>query len=62
MKPVDLIILIICLSIVIGVVGNYIYRKYKKMPTGDCGYCSMKSEKTLKLIRKELAKDKINRK
>lgn len=58
MEPIDIIILVISLSIVLAVIGNYLYRKYKKLPTGDCRCCSLKAEKTLKKIRKELKKDK----
>lgn len=58
MKPIDIIVLIIALGIVGLVIGNYIYRKAKKLPTGECASCTLKSEKMLKKIRKELRKNK----
>ena len=58
MTPLDVIILLVGLSIIAYVVGNNIYRKSKKLPTGECYSCSLKAEKTLKEIRKELRKAK----
>ena len=60
MEPIDIVILVLAILIVGYVIGKYIYKKIKKMPTGECAYCAIKSEKTIKKIRKALKKDKKN--
>ena len=39
MEPIEIIVIIACVLIVGGVIGNYIYRKVKKLPTGECASC-----------------------
>jgi hypothetical protein len=39
MEPIEIIVIIACVLIVGGVLGNYIYRKVKKLPTGECASC-----------------------
>lgn len=58
MEPIDIIVLVASIIIVASVLGRYIYRKSKKMTTGDCACCTLKTEKTLKKIRRELKKSK----
>ena len=58
MTPLDIVILLLGISVVAYVIGNKIYRKSKKLPTGECYSCSLKAEKTLKKIRKELRKQR----
>jgi hypothetical protein len=55
MKPIEIIVIILCVLIVGGVLGRYIYRKVKKLPTGECSYCSntKKGSKLLKEYRKK---------
>ena len=57
MELIDVIILLLAVFIIAFNVVNYIIRK-KNMATGECSYCSLKTEKMLKQIRKELKKDK----
>ena len=41
MQPIEIITIIVCVLIVGGVLGTYIYRKIKHKPTGGCsGNCS----------------------
>ncbi len=46
MKPIEIIVIILCVLIVGGVIGRYIYRKVKKLPTGDCACCSKTKKKS----------------
>ena len=39
-QPIEIIVIVIAFAIVFGVIGNYIYRKIKKLPTGECAHCS----------------------
>lgn len=39
MHPIEIITIIVCVLIVGGVLGNYIYRKAKHLPTGECSCC-----------------------
>ena len=59
MEPIEIIVIIACTLIVGGVIGNYIYRKIKKLPTGECSYCS-KAKKGNKLIKAYRKKYKRN--
>lgn len=58
MELIDVIVLLLAVFIIAFNVVNYIIRKKKNMATGECSYCSLKTEKMLKQIRKELKKDK----
>ena len=46
MKPIEIIVIILCILIVGGVIGRYIYRKAKKLPTGECACCSKTKKKS----------------
>ena len=39
MGPIEIIVIIGSILIVGGVIANYIYKKVKKMPTGECSSC-----------------------
>ncbi len=52
MTVFELIVLIVSLSIVLGVIGNYIYKKIKQLPTGECSYCHKGVKEMLKEYRK----------
>ena len=56
MHPLERITIIACILIVGGVFGNYIYRKLKKLPTGECTYCSHKNNNLVKEFRKKYPK------
>ncbi len=58
MGPVDIIVLLLAVFIVGYQIINYLVRKKKKLTTGECSYCALKSEKILKKIRKEFKKEK----
>ena len=58
MKPLDYVFLGVGLLIIGLVIGRYLYRKNKKLPTGECAMCTMKTEKTLKQIRTSLKKSR----
>lgn len=40
MDLTEIIVIIGCVLIVGGVLANYIYKKAKKLPTGECRCCS----------------------
>ena len=42
MEPIEIIVIIACVLIVGGVIANYIYKKAKKIPTGECECCKSK--------------------
>lgn len=58
MQPIEIIVLIAAISIVLGVLGRYIYKKIKGMPTGECSCCKSSMKGTLKKISKELEKER----
>ena len=43
MGPIEIIVIIGSILIVGGVIVNYIYKKVKKMPTGECSSCKTMS-------------------
>ena len=51
-----LILEIVVITIVIGffafLIGRYIYRKIKGLPTGECAYCHKSTKKLLKEYHK----------
>jgi hypothetical protein len=53
MTWVEITVIIVSSLIVLSVVGSYIYRRIKHMPTGDCAYCKKDSKKLLKEYRKK---------
>lgn len=59
MTPIEIIVIIACVLIVGGVLGNYIYRKIKHLPTGECACCQNKKgvNKLVKNYRDKYPKD-----
>lgn len=57
MKPIEIIVIIICFLIVGGVFGKFIYRKIKKLPSNECAYCSKKMKRAMSNAIKEISKD-----
>ncbi len=39
MTLLEIIVIVCCILIVGGVLGNYIYRKIKHLPIGECSCC-----------------------
>lgn len=42
MTLIEIVTIIACVAIVGGVVGTYIYKKMKHLPTGECASCAGK--------------------
>ncbi len=53
---VETIVIIAVISFLSFMVGRYIYRKIKKMPTGECQYCSHSKNNLVKEYRKKYPK------
>ena len=49
MEPIEIIVIIVASLIVLSVLGTYLYKKAKHLPTGDCDCCSSKSS----LVKKD---------
>jgi len=45
MEPIEIIVIATCILIVGSVIGTYVYKKIKHMPTGDCCDCPIKNKK-----------------
>ena len=60
MKPIDIIVLVVILLVLGLIIGRYIYKRIKHMPTGECACCSTKKgvDRMVKNIKKELDNDK----
>ncbi len=52
----EIIVIIICVFIVGGVIGNYLYRKFKHLPTGECACCQKDSKKKQSKLLEEYHK------
>ncbi len=53
MSPIEIIVIVITSLIVIGVIGNYVYRKIKHLPTGECACCKNKYNSILRKYHKK---------
>ncbi|MCH5171787.1 MAG: hypothetical protein J1F31_03015 [Erysipelotrichales bacterium] len=58
MEPIEIIVIIITVLIIGSVIGNYIYRKIKHLPTGECACCQKKGNNLVKQYRKYYQKNK----
>ncbi len=56
MGPVEIITIVSVSLILISFIGVYIYKKIKKIPTGECACCSKKGNKLLKDYHKKYKK------
>lgn len=54
----DIIVIIACILIIGGVLGNYIYKRIKHLPTGECACCASKMKKKKNKLVKEYYKAK----
>lgn len=59
MEPIEIVTIIGCVLIVGGVLGNYIYKKITKKPTGECSCCKTYSSGS-KLVKAYHKKYKCN--
>lgn len=62
MEPIEIIVIISCVLIVGGVLANYIYKKVKKLPTGQCASCkkTLTGSALVKAYRKKYKKEKVS--
>ena len=62
MEPIEIIVIISCVLIVGGVLANYIYKKVKKLPTGQCASCNktLTGSALVKAYRKKYKKEKVS--
>lgn len=49
---IEIIVIIACIAIVGGVLGTYIYKRVKGIPTGECVECRKGTKKLLKEYKK----------
>ena len=53
MEVYEILLIILIASFVVFIFGREIYKKIKKIPTGECSYCHSNSKKLLKQYRKK---------
>lgn len=61
MEPIEIIVIIAASALVLSVIGTYIYKKIKRLPTGECASCSTKGNKMLKEYNKKYKKKNLNK-
>ena len=57
MKPIEIVVIIMCILIVGGVIFKAIYRKVKKIPSADCACCAKKMKRAMKMAFEDIEKD-----
>ena len=62
MQPIEIIVIIASVLIVSSVFASYIYKKIKKIPTGECANCYNKKKvnKMFNEIKKELDEERCH--
>lgn len=62
MEPIEIIVIISCILIVGGVLANYIYKKVRKLPTGQCASCkkTLTGSALVKAYRKKYKNEKVS--
>lgn len=53
-QAIEIIVVIAAILIVGGVIGSYVYKRIKGLPTGECACCQKKMKKAIKRMKKEL--------
>lgn len=56
MQPIEIIVIVVTVLIVASVIGNYIYRRIRHLPTGECACCSKKGNNLVKQYYKKYSK------
>lgn len=56
MTPIEIIVIIAVALFLSGVIGSYVYKKIKHMPTGDCCDCAKRMKKSFKKAVKDINK------
>ena len=59
MTPADIVILVVVIAVVGAVVGTYIYKRIKGLPTGECSCCSNNMKKSVKRAMKNIKLDEL---
>ncbi len=49
----EIIVIVGAVSIVVGVLGRYIYKRVHKLPTGECACCQQKKKQLVKKYHKK---------
>ena len=60
MQPIEIIVIAAAILIVSSVIGVYIYKKIKNLPTGECSCCSKNNKNMFNKLKKEL-KEEFNK-
>lgn len=55
---IEIMVIIACIAIVGGVLGTYIYKRAKGIPTGECAECRKGTKKMLKKYKKMYGENK----
>lgn len=53
MGPLEIITIIVTSVLVIAIIGKHIYRKIKKLPTGECACCAKNKNNLVKMYHKK---------
>ena len=56
----EILFIILIVAFVVFIFGREIYRKVKKLPSGECNYCHSSSKRLLKDYRKKYGKKKCS--
>lgn len=54
MTPADIVILVVVILVVGAIIGTYIYKRMKGLPTGECSCCSSGMKKSVKKALKNI--------
>ena len=57
MNWIDILIIVLACIIVCSIIGYYIYRRIKGLPTSDCGGCANKGKNLDKAYNKKYKKN-----
>ena len=49
----NVIVISLAACFVLFIIGNHIYRKIKKLPTGECACCKKKGSNLIKMYNKK---------
>lgn len=56
MGPVEIVTIVVVSLIVVSIIGVFVYKKIKHLPTGECSCCKSKGNALLKKYRKKYKK------
>ena len=58
MELIEILLIAFCVFVVISVIGSYIYKKIRHLPTGECTCCQKKMKREINKIKRELSENK----